>query len=155
PDSKTLAISEGGAQKNIDLYEIPGLKKTRTLSADPAAQPAQPKQGKGGGGMGGGFFGGTGASQGMVFSTDAKALAFQAPPVGARGPGAPAGPGPAIEVFDTATGKRIGSLPSVSEGTAGVPAAFSPDHRCLAVAKMDGTVTLYELATRQPRRTYG
>src|SRR5262249_49291653 len=90
-----------------------------------------------------------------VFSPDGKALAFQAPQAAPMGPGVPAGPAPAIEVFDTVTGKHVGSLPSDSDGTAAVPVAFSPDRRCLALAKRDGTVALHELATRQPRRIYG
>src|SRR5262249_45230272 len=60
----------------------------------------------------------------------------------------------AMVLLDTTTGKQTGSL-RPPEGALALPEAFTPDGRCLALRLRDGTVALYELATGQPRRTYG
>ncbi|MFO0967648.1 MAG: WD40 repeat domain-containing protein [Gemmataceae bacterium] len=134
PDGALLAVVEGDATQKIQLYQVPSGKPLRTLDAGPL--PA--RAGKAG------FKGfGTAATSGqkLFFAPDGKALAFRA------GPGAP------LLVFDTASAKQIASLPAAdgvaSQGT------FSPDGRCLALEQHNGTVTLYELATGQPRRSYG
>jgi hypothetical protein len=167
PDSKMLAVSEDDAQPKVELYEVPSAKRLRMLNPTPAALPPGGGGGpggiqggigpgkagfavqggvQGGGGKGkGGFIGGASAQQ-MLFSPDSKALAFQA---------FQAGPGATMVVLDTATGKQLGALPSVIEGSPATPGAFSPDRRCLGLVNSDGTVTLWELATGQPRRTYG
>jgi WD40 repeat protein len=156
PDSKLLAVNVGDAQEKIDLYAIPSGKRLRTLEAGPAGGPlgkrrkgaaggaAAPAGGFGGGGGPGGAIGSRfGASaQAMLFSPDGKMLAFQA------------GPGATIIVLDTATGKKLASLPS-PEGRAALHGTFTRDGRCLALEKSDGTVTLYELATGRLRATYG
>jgi hypothetical protein len=80
--------------------------------------------------------------QSMLFSPDGKALAFQA------------GPGAAVLVLDTATGKRLASLTPAAP-TPVLQGAFAPDGRCLALKGTDGTVALYELSTGQLRRIYG
>ena len=53
-----------------------------------------------------------------------------------------------------ARGKQLASI-SPGEGLTVMHGAFSPDRRCLALERRDGTVTLFELATGQPRLTYG
>jgi hypothetical protein len=59
-----------------------------------------------------------------------------------------------VELMDTTTGKRIGTIATAARNAA-VGGVFSADGRCLAFDMNDGTVTLYELATGQVRRTYG
>jgi len=132
PDSKMLAVHSDAKQK-IELYEIASGKLLRTLDAGPAPPQAQ-----------GGFPGGMIAPfhQKLLYSADGKALAFQA------------GPGATIVVRDTATGNEFGSLAPV-KGSQAMQRAFAPDRRCLALEMSDGTVTLYELASGQPRRIYG
>jgi WD40 repeat protein len=146
PDGKLLAVclgSDQNARERVALYEVPTGKLVRTLDAGPA-----PAQGKVKGGFGGGGKGGKGLpralnAQRLLFSPDGQALAFQL------------GSGAAIVVLDTATGTRIGGV-GVGEGaTPFLQGVFSPDGRCLALQLGDGTVTLYELATGQARRTYG
>jgi WD40 repeat protein len=137
PDGNVLAANAGAAGEQVHLYEVPSGKLLRTLDAGAVAPP--PKgigplafpRGRFGGGM-----------QQMLFSPDGKALAFHA------------GPGAWVVVLDTATGKQLASLPP-SENITTLQGAFSPDGRCLALTQNDGTVALYELASRQPRRTYG
>jgi WD40 repeat protein len=144
PDSKTLAVGGGDAKPRIELYDVASAKRLRTLGPSAAAPPP----GGGGGPKGKGkgrFLGGVSAQQ-MLFSPDGKAIALQTVQVG---------PGATVMVLDTATGKQIASLPSVIDGSPATPVAFSPDGRCLALAKSDGTVALWELATGQHRRTYG
>jgi WD40 repeat protein len=128
PDSTMLAVITGDLQHKIELYEIPSGKLLRTLDAGPA--------GKGGKGFG------AIAGQKILFAADGQVLAFQP------------GGGASIVVLDVATGKQIGSLPAAAGSTL-LLGAFSPDRRCLAVENSDGTVTLFELATGQPRKTYG
>ena len=131
PDSKMLAL-HGDAKQKIELYEVSSGKLRRTFDAGPAAPPAQ-----------GGIFPGMMAPfQKMLYFADGKALAFQD------------GPGATITVRDTTTGNEIASLTPVKDSLA-MQRAFSPDGRCLALEMSDGTVTLYELASGQPRRIYG
>jgi WD40 repeat protein len=148
PDSRILAVSEDGARQEIAFYELPGVKRLKTPGADPAVPAAPAKPGKQGGGVGGGggFFGGFGNSAGLLFSPDGRALACPPPFQG--------GPGATIDIFDTTNGRKISALSPTGAGNPATPGAFSPDRRCLALANSDGTVTLYELATGQPRRTY-
>jgi WD40 repeat protein len=134
PDGKMLAVNSGTEAEKIDLYEVPGGKRLRTLDAGPVANP----QGRGGFGPLGRF------SQQMRFSPDGKVLAFH--------PGDAASP---IVLLDTATGRRLGSLVPAPNNVLTTLLAFSPDGRCLALDMGDGTVALLELATGQPRRTYG
>jgi WD40 repeat protein len=80
--------------------------------------------------------------QKLLYSADGKALAFQA------------GRGATIIVRDTATGNEIATL-TPDKGSQALLRAFTPDRRCLALDVGDGTVTVYELASGQPRRSYG
>src|SRR5262249_3123728 len=144
-----LAVSLGSdatEKEWIALYEVPSGNLLRTFEAGPTAAPGKAAKGVLGGGPGGiaGIAGFRGAfSQKLLFSPDGKTLAFQ-----------PA-PGATIVLLDTATGTRVGSLRPAEGSTAALQGAFSPDGRCLALQMSDGPVTLYELATGQPRRTYG
>jgi len=153
PDSKLLAVSQDNdnGKERIACYEVPSGKLLRTLQVSPGdALPVAPVgKGKKKAPLGGGGFGGGGPGGGfldanthrMLFSPDGKVLAFQATA------------GTAIVLLDTVTGNKIGSLRP--EGGLALQGTFSPDGRCLALRQRDGTVTLYELATGQPRRTYG
>jgi hypothetical protein len=84
----------------------------------------------------------------LIFSPDSKMLAARVDPKN-------------LGVWDTVTGQRIGSLPlpkgffSINEPPDMDSAAFSSDGRCLVLDRYDGTAVLYELATGQPRRTFG
>jgi WD40 repeat protein len=129
PDSTMLAVITGDLQHKIELYGIPSGKLLRTLEAGPAGKAGKKP------------FAAI-AAQKILFTADGKALAFQ-PGVGA-----------AIVVLDVETGKQIGSLPAVADSTP-LLGAFSPDRRCLALENSDGTVTVFELATGQPRKTFG
>lgn len=154
PDARMLAVKTGETQELIALHEVPSGKLLRTLDAGPVAPlPNAPNGKKGAGGFAGGGFGGGGpggfagpasrvAGPKLLFAPDGKALAFQA------------GREAAILVFDTATGKKVGSLPTLADSPT-LQGAFSPDGRCLALETTVGTVTLHELASGQPRRTYG
>ncbi len=157
PDSSLLVVSQesDNGKEQIACYEVPSGKLLRTLQVTPGdPNPAAPAgKGKGkavkGGGFGGGLGGfGPGGIGGldanlnrMLFSPDGKVLAFQA------------NPATAIVLLDSVTGKKIGSLRP--EGGLAMQGTFARDGRCLALRQRDGTVTLYELATGQPRRTYG
>jgi WD40 repeat protein len=137
PDGKMLAVVAGDAQQRIDLYEVSSRKLLRLLEAGPAALPAN--VGPGGVALRGR---GAAANQSLLFSGRGRTLAFQA------------GPGAATVVLNTATGKQIAELPAI-EGSPALQGAFSPNERCLALERGDGTLMLYELATGQPRGTYG
>jgi WD40 repeat protein len=139
PDGKLLAAASD-AQQKVYLYEVPSGTLVRTLDVGAAAPPPPPNKGINPRGFPIARL--RSGLQSMLFSPDGKALAFQA------------GPGAGVVVLDTTTGKQVASLPPLEGGTA-LQGAFTPDGRCLVVAQMDGTVTLYELASRQPRRTYG
>ena len=62
-----------------------------------------------------------------------------------------------LGIWDTVTGKRIGSLPlgEAPGPTSGGGYAFSADARCLALEMNDGTAAVYELATAKPRWSFG
>ncbi len=154
PDSSQLFVSleSDNGKEQIACYEVPSGKLLRTLQVTPGdpnpAAPAGKGKGKavkggfggGPGGFGPGGIGGLDANR-MLFSPDGKVLAFQA------------NPATAIVLLDSVTGKKIGSLRP--EGGLAMQGTFSRDGRCLALRQRDGTVTVYELATGQPRRTYG
>jgi WD40 repeat protein len=131
PDGKFLAVNTGTDKEQIDLYEIPGGKRLRTLDAGPGNQAAKK-----------GIL--RGAVQKLVFSPDGKMLAFH--------PGDAAAP---IVLLDIATGKQAGSISPDSKSPWAVLLAFTPDGRCLALEMADGTGALLELATGKPRRAYG
>ena len=141
PDGKLVAVNGGVDKELIELHEVPSGKLLRTLEGGPLFRAVK---GFGPGG-GGGFAAGPGGrsrlsgAQKMLFSPDGKVIAFQA------------GAGASILVLDTVTGKQLASL----EGKNTLQGTFTADGRCLALEKTDGTVTLYELATGQPRFTYG
>jgi WD40 repeat protein len=144
PDGKVLAINPGKDQK-LELYDVATRKLLHALDVGLGAVPLRGKGGFGGGGPGGfgGPFGRAGVGQAVLFSADGKTLAVY----GSQRPAT-------VALFDTTTGQRVGSL-SLGDRTPTSSAAFSRDGRCLALEMSDGTVTLYELATGQPRRTYG
>jgi WD40 repeat protein len=131
PDGKSLAVNTGTDKEQIDLYEIPGGKRLRTLDAGPGNQAAKK-----------GIL--RGAVQKLVFSPDGKMLAFH--------PGDAAAP---IVLLDIATGKQAGSITPDSNSPWAALLAFTPDGRCLALEMADGTGALLELATGKPRRAYG
>lgn len=140
PDGKLLAVNAGDTRETIELREVPSGKLVRTLDAGPV-DGGGGKGGFGGGGPAGLGLARTAASKKLLFSPDGKALAFQA---GAKA---------TIVVLDTVSGKQIGAL-TPSDNSVSL-LAFAPDGRCLATEKSDGSVTLYELATGNARRTYG
>jgi WD40 repeat protein len=84
----------------------------------------------------------------LIFSADNKMLAAHAD-------------AETLGIWDTATGKPIGSLPLPKGAPLVHPppgmdsAAFSPEGRCLVLDRDDGTAVLYELATGKPRCTFG
>jgi RNA polymerase sigma factor (sigma-70 family) len=78
------------------------------------------------------------ANGSVVFSRDGKMLAAHAD-------------ADTLGIWDTVTGKRIGSLPIWGGGGY----AFSADARCLATEMNDGTAAVYELAAAQPRWRFG
>jgi WD40 repeat protein len=135
PDGKLLAVRHGAGQYKINLYEVPGGKLVRTLAAGPAPA-ANPMGGFPGGGMP--------PAEKMVFSPDARTLAFQ--PQG--------GIDSRILILDTATGKLLDELKGL-KASERLHGPFTPDGRGLFVSSTDGTLILVELATGQPRRTYG
>jgi WD40 repeat protein len=132
PDGKMLAVNSGVEGEKIDLYEVPGGKRLHSLVAGPVAQPGLKKSAL------------SLSGNRMLFSADSKVLAFHT--------GGAASP---VVLLDTATGRRVGSLPPTSNRAGTSPLLFSPDGRCLAVDMGDGTVALVELATGQSRRTFG
>jgi RNA polymerase sigma factor (sigma-70 family) len=86
----------------------------------------------------------------LIFSPDSKLLAAHADPQ-------------TLGIWDTTTGRRVGSLPLPRGGLlviTAVPhdmdsAAFSPDGRSLVLDHDDGTAVLYDWATGQSLRTFG
>jgi WD40 repeat protein len=85
----------------------------------------------------------------IVFSPDSKMVAARAD-------------AHKLGIWDTVTGKRVGSLPlgeaptlTYSKRHGMESAAFSADARCLALDMDDGTAVLYELATARARRRFG
>jgi WD40 repeat protein len=147
PDRTMLAVNTGNERELIALYDVPTAKLLRTLDAGPVDLLGK---GRGGPWGAGGFPGGPGGiigprgragsfGQRMLFSSDGKAIAFQA---GWNSP---------IVVLDSQTGRQIAAI----DEKVRLQGVFTPDNRCLALEKDDGTVTLYELATGQPRCTYG
>jgi WD40 repeat protein len=131
PDGKMLAVNAGTDTEKIDLYEIPGGKRLRTLDAGPVAQPGRKSPL-------------SASAQKMLFSADGKVLAFH-----------PGDAGSPIVLLDTATGRRLGAPLPAPNTVVTTLLAFAPDGRCLALDMGDGTVTLFELATGQLRRTFG
>lgn len=127
PDSNLLAV---GASQTIKFYEVPDGKLRHTLNLGVGSLRQTLRT--------------------MIFSPDSKTFVARAD---AREMG----------LWDTATGQRIGSLPLpqgssltyVASGHSMHSAAFSPDGRCLVLDMDDGTSVLYELATAQPRQTFG
>jgi WD40 repeat protein len=133
PDGKTLALRQPGEGK-IELYDVAGPRLRLSLTI--AKAPVTTK-GKGIGGLSAGLYGD------VVISPDGKMLAALADQN-------------TMAVWDTVTGKRIGSLaPAAGQGGFSDTVTFSPDCRCLAVEMNDGTAALYELSTGQLRRNVG
>ena len=58
-----------------------------------------------------------------------------------------------VYVWDTATGRAIGSL-SAGPRAGAMNAAFAPDGRTLATASADGTIRLWEVATWKVRAEF-
>jgi WD40 repeat protein len=136
PDGKILAFNTGNDREKIDLYEVPSGKLLRTLEAGPLANPAA------GGKLPAALAGLGNGSQRMLFAPDGKTLAFQA---GLQSP---------IVLLGTVTGNKIGALAPIEGNMAALQGLFTPDGRCLALQMSNDTVTLFELATGQPRHTY-
>jgi WD40 repeat protein len=133
PDGKTLALGQP-VEGKIELYGVDGLKLRLTLAI--AKAPGTGKV-KGFGGMS------VGPPGTIAFSPDGKLVATLAD-------------ANTMGLWDTATGKRIGSLsPAPGKGGFTGSATFSPDCRCLALQMKDGTAAMYELSTSQPRRSFG
>jgi WD40 repeat protein len=76
----------------------------------------------------------------LIFSPDGRTLAR---PVGEY-----------VFLWNTVTGERAGSL-MAPNGTLIDHVAFSPDGRAITVESNDGTATMFELATNNPRRVFG
>lgn len=142
PDGKLLAISAAKGKGGMELYELPDLKLRHTLKfqAGPAASDKGPRETNSGNWL-----------RTMIFSPDGKTFAAN-------------GSLRTLDLWDTTTGQRTGSLPLPKDGKLlydwrdhlGMEsAAFSPDGRSLVMDMADGTATLYDLATAQPRRSFG
>jgi WD40 repeat protein len=101
-----------------------------------------------------------GSSIHLTFSADSKSVAVQTSATGHAGisvsigtvPGAL--PEPKIRMWDVATGKKLGRFPVALPSGAGTIAA-SRDGRLIATENSDQTVTLWEIASGQPRRRLG
>lgn len=78
---------------------------------------------------------GAGEGRSMAFSRDGKLLAETHPDSG-------------IQLFDVATGRRVGRLPA-PDGVYALALAMSPDGRVLAAGYAGGWLRLWDLATRQ------
>jgi WD40 repeat protein len=143
PDGKLLAVRWRQEQR-VDLYEVPAVpaddgKAAPVVAVKPLhsfkVNTGQPQPGVA-------VIGPiTIAPQTLLFSPDGKTLASYADPT-------------TLGLWDTATGQRTGTM-LMPERNPIQSGAFSLDGRCLALDMNDGTVTLYELATNQARRTYG
>jgi WD40 repeat protein len=77
----------------------------------------------------------------LAFSPDGKMVAA---PFGAN----------AVGIWQTANGQRIGDL-LLTDPSPILSGVFSPDGRCLALEKFDGTVSLVELASGRSRGSFG
>jgi WD40 repeat protein len=142
PDSKLLAVYCATEQK-IQLHEVATAKLLHTFEGLPGPPVAKGGFGAAGAFAGPGGFGGLASQQTMFFSPDGAMLAFY----WSRGQ-------TTVYLFDTASGKQIGSMP-IADASPSTSGAFSADNRCLALDMSDGTVVLYELSSSQVRRTYG
>lgn len=129
PDSKTLAIWDE-TNRRAELYDVATGGLLRRLDAAPEGHDMQ-------------------GNSYMVLSANGKRLACWAfvSPGGQQ-------PSPVL-LFDTASGKQIGALPPPAGFLLQDSAAFSPDGRCLAMARKDGTVAVYELASGRTRSSFG
>jgi RNA polymerase sigma factor (sigma-70 family) len=140
PDSKMLAITLEGKQRMIELREIPSGELLRTFT------PVTERGGHPN------LFGGA-----LLFSPDGKMLAAYAG-------------NDTLGLWETTTGVRVHqlSLPVLAPPPEPwsiwflrhsemlmASAAFSPDGRCMALERSDGTAGVYELASGQPRQTLG
>jgi hypothetical protein len=130
---------------SVELYDVAGAKLLGSLEVD--------KNGPGGGGFG------RSSSSGpnLLFSHDSKTLVFQKSMNATE-----------VTLFDLATGKEISSIPlpensetpeapnpggRIMRRATPLQGSFSPDDRCLVIVS-SGQVTLFELATGKPRRTF-
>jgi WD40 repeat protein len=172
PDNKVLAMRSSSA---IELYEVPSAKPLQIMPV----QTATKSPFSGDDDFGGGFGGGGKAKKGKGIGGNAlppgKGIGkFKGPKDGLDG--LPVSPGVTADtmifspdgktlvgyygrrvlgVWNTTTGLRTGSL-TLTDGVELVRGgAFSPDGRYVAVDAGDGIVTLFELLTGQPCRTYG
>jgi WD40 repeat protein len=129
PDSKKLAVRWRVDQK-LEMYEVATLKLLHandisTGERQPGGAGVPPRP----------------ASDAMIFSGDGKWLAAYADPQ-------------TMGLWDVATGKRLARLPT-EDRNAISSGAFTADGRCLVLDMSDGTVTVFELSSSQPRRVFG
>ncbi|HYV39749.1 MAG TPA: WD40 repeat domain-containing protein [Gemmataceae bacterium] len=128
----TLTFSPSGAMvavsvpqtAKVELLESPSAKLLRSLTLN--AEGAK---------------GSTTAMATTLFSPDGKILLTR---LDAKN----------IELWDTATGRRVGALQMPTGNTIN-QWMFSSDQRCLITNMSDGTVIAYEMVTLQSRRSYG
>jgi WD40 repeat protein len=127
PDGKLLAV-RWRQQQRVELYDTATARVVHSVKVN-TGQPGR-----------GGVVNGpvTIAPQTLLFSPDGKTLASYADPT-------------TLGLWDTATGRRVGSVPMPDRNPI-QNGAFSPDGRCLALDMNDGTVAVYELATGQVRQ---
>jgi RNA polymerase sigma factor (sigma-70 family) len=132
-DNKLLAVVNSSStlrsieDQRIDLFDVATGKCLHTLTD--ATVPQQVGKAKV-----------LNLAQTLVFSPDSQVLAWSL--------------GSNVFLWSTTTGERIGMLPMPT----GAPLrnfAFTPDGRCLALDRNDGTVLLCELATAERRHIFG
>ena len=133
PDGKLLAIRQQYAEQTIELRDMPSGKFRLALGIKTGVKDSGIQ------GLGGKTYTSPVPPLTLVFSSDSTKLATYSTQK-------------TMSVWDITTGQRLASLPDGEPIQSG---AFSPDGRCLAVDRRDGTVMVYELAAGQLRRTYG